>query len=721
MLKKMRAICLIVALLSPIYATLGATYYVKAAGGTGTGINDDNAWSLSKLNATLLNPGDRVLFKRGDVFYGTYTCNSGGSPNNPIVYDAYGTGSNPVISGFTELTSWTQYKSNIFFISLDVPTLNMVTLDGIIQATGRFPDKGYLPYSSHVGNTEISGKSINEIPFNPSGSELVIRKNRWILDRHAVKSRSGSTLSYSTNNAYGNSGMYSPINGNGYFIQNHLSTLTQEGEWYYDQVHKRLYMHFGSGSPVSRIVKASTSKQNLYLNFWANISFNNLNFEGGNVYGAYIIGTSNIKFDNCNFNFQGGDGIWGSFLKSFTVSNSSTANSLNNGIFIEQEGYNILIDHTNVTNSGLIAGMARSGDGAQEGIFIIGNGISITNCSVINSGYIGINFQGNNVLVAQNFVDAFSNVKDDGAGIYTYNPDINASDRIIRKNIILNAGGAFVGAEGHFWEPFGKAAGIYLDDRSTNTLVDQNTIANGTWGGIFLHNCGNNQITNNLIFNFSIQILFGVESIQRNRNFQITGNVFVAKTTLQKSVQIDLSVNDNPELMGVFDRNYYLRPIDNNPVLTINRTYIGGDGEKNFLLTDWQSEYAMDLNSSTSKVITSLESNFHFEYNYSAQKKIIALSNCYINILNIMFNRSIELPPYQGIILIKIPCSNQVESINSGDWTEPAVWSGGFVPGPGFKVHIKEGHLIKFSQDTSDKIINVDPDGKLQYLKDLDD
>jgi hypothetical protein len=39
------------------------------------------------------------------------------------------------------------------------------------------------------------------------------------------------------------------VKGNGYFFQNHLQTLDQQGEWYYDSVAKRLYVFFGSTNP----------------------------------------------------------------------------------------------------------------------------------------------------------------------------------------------------------------------------------------------------------------------------------------------------------------------------------------------------------------------------------------------------------------------------------------------------------------------------------------
>jgi len=624
---------------------------VKKAGGTGSGLNDANAWSFSKLNATALRSGDVVLFKRGDVFYGTLTVKASGL-NQPISYGTYGTGNDPVITGFKELTSWKKYSGNIYYATLDVPTLNIVTLNGVIKGQGRYPNTGYLPYTSHLGNMSISGKSIGSLPFNPAGAEVVIRKQRWILDRHTIVSRLNNTITYLLSNNYGNNTIYSPYDGNGYFIQGHLKTLDKEGEWYYDNSANRLYMHFGSSMPTNSIVKASAIEKNLIVNYYNHVTFNNITFEGANSTGAYNVGTNNIIYNSCNFRQQGGNAIWGSYISNLQINGGTVSNALNNGIIIEQEGNNIIIDGVIVTNSGIIAGAAKSGDGSQEGIIVTGNNMTIKNSSVANSGYIGINFQGNNVLIENNFVDNFSNVKDDGAGIYTYNPGTTATNRIVRNNIILNAIGAFVGAEGFYYEAYGKAAGIYLDDRSYNTLVTGNVVAHGNWSGILLHNNGNNQVTNNLVFDFSHQLLILAESTSITRKLTIIGNTFIAKTAKQKTLQIDMAVDDNPQLMGTFNSNIYARPLDDDQTIGINKIYKGGNGLKTLSVAAWKTSYSQDSKSQKSLILISDTSNFMFEYNYSKSSLSVPLNGIWKDVKNITYTTELSVRPFGGKVLI---------------------------------------------------------------------
>ena len=77
-----------------------ANYYCSSTDGddsrtSAQAQNSSTPWkSISKLNSffSSLQPGDVVLFKRGDVFYGSITINKSGSAGSPITFDAYGSG-----------------------------------------------------------------------------------------------------------------------------------------------------------------------------------------------------------------------------------------------------------------------------------------------------------------------------------------------------------------------------------------------------------------------------------------------------------------------------------------------------------------------------------------------------------------------------------------------------------------------------------------------------
>ena len=108
--------------------------------------NPATPWrSLSKLNSFFasLQPGDSVLFKRGDTFYGTITVGRSGTVSSPIVLSAYGSGAKPIISGFTTLSNWVSKGGGIYecYNASLGAEVKMVTLNNEVQAMGRYPNQ----------------------------------------------------------------------------------------------------------------------------------------------------------------------------------------------------------------------------------------------------------------------------------------------------------------------------------------------------------------------------------------------------------------------------------------------------------------------------------------------------------------------------------------------------------------------------------------------------
>ncbi len=89
-------------------AAMATTYYVDAVGGneSNNGTSTSTAWKditqTSKVNTVVFQPGDQVLFKRGCTWSGRINpAGFGGTSASPIVFDAYGTPTdpNPIING----------------------------------------------------------------------------------------------------------------------------------------------------------------------------------------------------------------------------------------------------------------------------------------------------------------------------------------------------------------------------------------------------------------------------------------------------------------------------------------------------------------------------------------------------------------------------------------------------------------------------------------------
>ncbi len=93
-------VLMVVALIGLSNTALFATNYYVDPSSTATTANGTLAFpwkTMAQVNSgtTLLNPGDSVLFKRGQSFTGRLTISRSGSASAPIVYSNYGTGNLP--------------------------------------------------------------------------------------------------------------------------------------------------------------------------------------------------------------------------------------------------------------------------------------------------------------------------------------------------------------------------------------------------------------------------------------------------------------------------------------------------------------------------------------------------------------------------------------------------------------------------------------------------
>src|SRR5204863_7704089 len=123
--------------------TRANTYYFSAISGddsrTSTQArNSSTPWkTLKKLNSffSSLQPGDFVLLKRGETFYGSIIVNKSGTSSSPIIIGAYGTGNRPVITSLVKLTNWVSKSNGIWesYNSSLGSTVNMVLLNEVEQ------------------------------------------------------------------------------------------------------------------------------------------------------------------------------------------------------------------------------------------------------------------------------------------------------------------------------------------------------------------------------------------------------------------------------------------------------------------------------------------------------------------------------------------------------------------------------------------------------------
>ncbi|OHX64655.1 Ig-like domain-containing protein [Flammeovirga pacifica] len=109
-------------------------YYVSADGNDSNSGSIDAPWkTLTKATAAakqvskggLLNPGDKLLFRKGDTFEGQFVILCSGTESKPIEIGSYGTGELPILSGSGNIAT------GDFIEAIKMTNTSYITLDGI--------------------------------------------------------------------------------------------------------------------------------------------------------------------------------------------------------------------------------------------------------------------------------------------------------------------------------------------------------------------------------------------------------------------------------------------------------------------------------------------------------------------------------------------------------------------------------------------------------------
>lgn len=553
-------------------AVFATVYYVDSAGNDqNPGTSTSAPWkSLDKVSLMKFNPGDQVLFKRGENFKGSLKINSSGTATSPIVFGAYGTGSNPVLHGFATLGNWVSKGNGIYEASCgsDSNVVNMVTINDAVQPMGRWPNadqpnKGYRTITSHDRIYSISDSSLSSTP-NWTGGEVVIRHNHWTLDRWKITSHVGTRISFESVLSLSDE----PKDGYGYFIQNHIQTLDQFGEWYFNPTTRTLSMYFGSSSPTAYVIKASVVSNIIMANNRDYLRFENLNIQGAIAYGISAFSSHNMTVSGCQFSKIGDIGISMSDNTYNTIENCEFSYAHSYGI----RGNSLAASHNTVRNNifkniGNFAGMGLGRPQSYSSLRLEGDYNLIQGNQIFDSGFMGILFNGNYVTIEKNYINKFAFVKDDAGGIYTGNSYGNTEKvgRKIRDNIILNGVGAVEGTPHASW----ALAGIYMDDGTCGVEITGNTAANTIENtmlmGVYIHNAFNITVKDNLLYNNRNQIYMNNDDLTTHvvRNVAVSNNVFFSRHPSQTILQQKSTDNDLP-LFGTMGGNCYARPIGDN-------------------------------------------------------------------------------------------------------------------------------------------------------------
>lgn len=654
-------------LLISLIICLGAkatNYYVASNGNdANNGTSTSSPWkSLNKVNSSFstLNPGDNILFNRGDVFYGSLIVNKSGTAGSPITIGAYGTGNKPVITGLSTITSWSNLGGNIWETTNAISGLaytNLVLINGINTPMGRTPNTGTLyHYQSHGGTPLYNGNSPFSITSsdltgspNWTGAELATYVTTYGLNRVPVTSQNGSTLNWidPTNLQEGFEAGVSE-----FFIQNDPRTLDQVNEWYYNpSTHKiRIYNTVSpSNVQISTIDTLASIGASSYSILYGNgddyVIFSNLSFQGSNRMSLLIRNSKYVSVQNCDFNFAGMDAINGPYWGNSTgvkIENCTFNNTNNTAIGLVEAFDHGQVNSNIFHNTGALIGMGApagsfSYTGLYSAIHTLGIGTQIKYNSVDSTGYTGITMRGDSSVCQNNFVSNALTFLHDGGGIYTWNNPGGLNPHVgmkIINNIVLNVQ---------------NDVGIYTDDNSNGIEVAGNTVANCK-NGFYVHNNWNMNIHDNTAYNCyyaNLNVYHDIFSITQKNNV-MKNNIFFGKISGQRT-GFFYPADSVKTGFALLDSNYYANAtIDS---LSIDGYYSGTWARKT--LSQWQSTIGKDLHSKKSPMTISDTSLLNFYYNASQTQVTINFPYAGMDVTGKSYNGSITLNPYASAVLIK--------------------------------------------------------------------
>ncbi len=631
--------------------TVGAKrYFVSNAGNdSNTGISENQAWkTLDKVQSFDFSSYDTISFRCGDTFYGSFLFGTGKTYMNPLTLNSYGTGKKPVITGLTTVTDWDYLGNNIWesaHVVSSLPACNMVVIDGVNTAMGRWPNAGdpndgYAVFQSFTDYSITSSNFNGEV--NWTGAEAVIKRNGYALERRIIKSHSEGTITYET-------AIPVRLSGYGFIIQNDPRTLDQQNEWYYNP-HTRKMKIFSAQKPAD--VKVASVESLFILESTADHStVDGIEFTGANKHAIYRVSPSGskiagVKVLNCTIRFTGRDAVYITG-RNFVVENNTITDINGSGLFLYGVK-TVLVRNNTIENVGLHIGMPESW-GANSGIVLENAPDATVEYNTIrNVRYDGINIGGINAfngIIRYNIIDNFCLLLNDGGAIYgSY-----YSSAKIHHNIITNGKGTVTGSP----HSQAQAVGIYLDNKVDSCEVYNNTVYNCSLFGMQMNNNTYVNVHDNTFFNSSTQI--------RINNFSesdypvgnvVSGNLFIAKSALQMAMNL-YSYNNALHDFAIFDNNCYARPIDQSNVISAIEPSIGPYPAYLFTLEKWQEFSGQDKHSYKPYRTVSQSDELYFEYNATKEVKTIPLPEPMVDMRGTRYPDRLTLQPFTSVVYMK--------------------------------------------------------------------
>ncbi len=683
------------------------TYYVSSSSGS-----DDNEGdsvlapieTINKVNSLDLKPGDSVLFKCGDTWRAQMlTITRSGMGDDPIIFGSYPSDceDSPVLSGAQPISGWTVHSTNIYAANLGAGDnagkfgygINQLFSNDQRLPMGRWPnlDAGDNGYSTIDGalDTQITDNALPDGDW--TGAVAHIKGMRWYILNREVTGYSGKTLTLGASaDCWGGS-----CTGWGYFLNRHLDTLDQEGEWYYDTAAHQIYLYTTGGAPADSAIEGSVVLkdddrswggitlgedlsgdgisyvivENLQVRRWFRHGIatptNYAHFESHHVTlrNNTISDVDSVGINLASWVWSADDGRpngWrGGYSMTIDGNVIDTANRMGINLYSRDStiSHNVILDVgliENLGESGLGCGMTSSGGSCTEdgdGIRIkigypddTGNSNFLTGNWLEHIAYNGVDVFGYGNTFEHNVIQEACQTKGDCGGVRTFGRNSLSQTAVhdleFRENIIINTIGNTDGCHSDYAPLFGF--GFYIDSYSRDVTLTGNTVIGATAHGILYQN-STGTITGNTLYDNS-------RSLAGSAQVRLSGS---PTSVSMHNSNVLYNLNGESLTLSIWglscllysDDNYYFSPYKADHI----RTYT------DMTLASWQSYSGQD--SGSKEAWFSLDPGApplsRIFYNDTAQVKEFELgSSIYLDLDQNVVTGIITLPPYASKIMI---------------------------------------------------------------------
>jgi hypothetical protein len=508
--------------------SLLSTYYVSTVGSNANPGTLAQPFKSIQHAAALAQPGDTVLV-RGGVYRETVKPARSGTAAAPITFKPYN-GEAVTVSGANPVATWSSYGKSVYKArqSWDLGFgNNQVFVDGQMMIEARWPNTTLdvtRPRKASADNIAItSAAGIDPASAVLSDKDLTQPKGTWagatihIMPGHGWVGETGTVTSSDVGKL---TYSYKPLDqknqvpraGDAYYLTGKFSALDAPGEWFYEASSQTLYLRTpGSDSPALHTIEVKRRQYAFDLRGRTYVDVKDFNF-----FAATIISSgssSHLRLSGLDARYVSHFTLqpdpWGQQQKAHNsgiallgtdsiIKDSRITYSAGNGVFLG--GSRNRVENCVISNVDYNAG-------DEAGVYTLGAGHVVYRNTISNTGRSGVVHRYSpGAKILNNVIHDVMLQTTDGGGTYTWGSDGAGTEIAYNQISAVHSGG------------FG-AAGIYLDNFSTNHYVHHNVV----WDSDFALKM-NPPNTTNFVYN---NTLVGTKySVASSGTREMNGSVF---------------------------------------------------------------------------------------------------------------------------------------------------------------------------------------------------